>query len=298
MTGSSREFPPEASRTGPKVQALSPGLYLVATPIGNLRDITLRALDVLAAADRVLAEDTRVTKRLLDAHGVSAALQPYHDHNGERVRPAVLEALAAGEVVALVSDAGTPLVSDPGYKLVREVIEAGHEVIAIPGASAALAALCIAGLPTDCFTFAGFPPSKTAAREAWLARFSAVPGSLVFYEGASRLPAALTSMAKVFGDRPAAVCRELTKLHEEARRGGLDALAAHYEDAGAPKGEVVIVIAPAAPDIWDEARIDAALQEALQTQRVKDAAADIASKAGRPKRDIYARALALKDASG
>jgi 16S rRNA (cytidine1402-2'-O)-methyltransferase len=294
MTGSSREFQPEASRTTAKVQALDPGLYLVATPIGNLRDITLRALDVLANADRVLAEDTRVTKRLLDAHGVSAMLQPYHDHNGERVRPMVLDALEAGEVVALVSDAGTPLVSDPGYKLVREVIAAGHEVVAIPGASAALAALCIAGLPTDCFTFAGFPPPKTAAREAWLGRFVDSPGSLVFYEGASRLPAALGSMAEVFGDRQAAVCRELTKLHEEARRGGLAELAAHYAEAGAPKGEVVIVVAPAEPDLWDEARIDEALRAALQTQRVKDAAADVAAKAGRPRRDVYARALALK----
>lgn len=266
----------------------------MATPIGNLRDITLRALDVLAAADRVLAEDTRVTKRLLDAHGISAALQPYHDHNGERVRPAVLDALAAGEVVALVSDAGTPLVSDPGYKLVREVIAAGHEVVAIPGASAALAALCIAGLPTDCFTFAGFPPPKTTAREAWLARFADASGTLVFYEGASRLPATLASMARVFGDRQAAVCRELTKLHEEARRGGLQDLAAHYGEAGPPRGEVVIVVAPAAPDLWDDERIDEALRAALLTQRVKDAAAEIAAKAGRPRRDVYARALALK----
>ncbi|MEP4165708.1 16S rRNA (cytidine(1402)-2'-O)-methyltransferase [Maricaulis sp.] len=295
MSGLPGEISREAIWPGGKGQALEPGLYLVSTPIGNLRDITLRALDVLAAADTVLAEDTRVSRRLLDAYGIRAELQPYHDHNGEKVRPHILAALEAGKRIALVSDAGTPLVSDPGFKLAREVIAAGHKVIAIPGASAVLAALAIAGLPTDCFTFAGFPPPKTGARETWLAEMGRSPGSLVVYEGASRLPASLASMAKVLGDRPAAVCRELTKLHEEARRGTLAGLAEHYAQAGPPRGEVVIVIGPASETGWDEARIDAALKRVLAEMRVKDAAAEIAAQSGWAKRDVYARALALRD---
>ncbi|WP_203291144.1 16S rRNA (cytidine(1402)-2'-O)-methyltransferase [Maricaulis parjimensis] len=298
MTGTPSEIQGEASRHRAAGQALAPGLYLVATPIGNLRDITLRALDVLAAADRVLAEDTRVTRRLLDAHGIRAELQPYHDHNGEKVRPGILDDLAAGGVIALVSDAGTPLVSDPGFKLAREAIARDVDVIAIPGASAVLTALSIAGLPTDCFTFAGFPPQKTGARETWLSGFADVPGSLVIYEGNSRLPASLASMLKVLGDRPAAVCRELTKLHEEARRGTLSELAAHYEEAGSPRGEIVIVVGPKQDQGWDEARIDAALGEAMTRLRVKDAASEIAAESGWSRRDVYARAQALKDAAG
>jgi 16S rRNA (cytidine1402-2'-O)-methyltransferase len=263
-----------------------------------LRDITLRALDTLSAADRVLAEDTRVTRRLLDAHGIEARLQPYHDHNAPAVRPEILEALEAGEVIALVSDAGTPLVSDPGYKLARDVIEAGHRVIAIPGASAVLTALCIAGLPTDCFTFAGFPPPKTAAREKWLEGHKTAAGSLVIYEGASRLPASLESMAKILGDRDAAVCRELTKLYEEAVRGSLSELAARYAETGPPKGEVVIVIGPAPVEDWNDARVDAALGEALTRLRVKDAASEVAAVSGWARRDVYARALALRDGAG
>ena len=298
MTGSSSEIQGEASRHRVSGQALAPGLYLVATPIGNLRDITLRALDVLGAADRVLAEDTRVTRRLLDAHGIRAELQPYHDHNGEKVRPGILDALADGAVIALVSDAGTPLVSDPGFKLAREAIARDINVIAIPGASAVLAALSIAGLPTDCFTFAGFPPQKTGARETWLEGFVDVPGSLVIYEGNSRLPASLASMARILGDRPAAVCRELTKLHEEARRGRLSELAQYYDETGSPRGEIVIVIGPKQDQDWDETRIDAALAEAMTRLRVKDAAAEVAAQSGWSRRDVYARAQALKDAAG
>ena len=294
MSATPVEIPGEASRHRPGGQALQPGLYLVSTPIGNLRDITLRALDVLGAADRVLAEDTRVTRRLLDAYGLRAELQPYHDHNGEKVRPGILADLESGAVIALVSDAGTPLVSDPGFKLARAAIERDVAVFAIPGASAVLSALAIAGQPTDCFTFAGFPPQKTGARETWLAQFRDVPGTLVLYEGTSRLPAALASMARVLGDRPAAVCRELTKLHEEARRGTLAGLAAHYEDAGPPRGEVVVVIGPAAEGSWDAARIDKALIAALAEMRVKDAAAEVAAASGWARRDVYARALALK----
>ncbi len=294
MTETSREIQGEAIRRGGKGQALGPGLYLVSTPIGNLRDITLRALDVLGGVDRVLAEDTRVTRRLLDAYGLRVELTAYHDHNGERVRPGILADLREGARIALVSDAGTPLVSDPGYKLAREAIADDVPVIAIPGASAVLAALAIAGLPTDCFTFAGFPPQKTGPREAWLEPFRHVPGSLVFYEGVSRLPAMLDSLARVLGDRPAAVCRELTKLHEEARRGSLSGLASHYAEAGPPRGEVVIVVGPPAADDWDAGRIDTALRAALEDMRVKEAASHVAEASGWSRRDVYARALALK----
>lgn len=298
MTGTPSEIHREAIRRGGRGQAptpgLSPGLYLVSTPIGNLRDITLRALDVLSGADRILAEDTRVTRRLLDAYDIRVELQAYHDHNGEKVRPQILADLTAGAALALVSDAGTPLVSDPGFKLVREAVAAGVNVVAIPGASAVLTALAIAGLPTDSFTFAGFPPQKTGAREAWLEQFRHLPGSLVIYEGVSRLPASLASMARIFGDRPAAVCRELTKLYEEARRGSLNELAAHYAEAGPPRGEVVIVIGPPPQDDWNETRIDTALEAALGEMRVKDAAAAVADASGWSRRDVYARALALK----
>jgi 16S rRNA (cytidine1402-2'-O)-methyltransferase len=296
MTQSPKDIPLEAIRPARREQALEPGLYLVATPIGNLRDITLRALDVLTGADRILAEDTRVSRKLLDAYNIKGRVNAYHDHSVEAVRDQVLEALDGGEVIALVSDAGTPLVSDPGYKLVRAAIDAGHRIIAIPGASAALAALSIAGLPTHNFTFAGFPPNKTVAREKWLAGFKSVPGSLILYEGASRIPASLASMAAVFGPRPAAVCRELTKFHEEARRGDLEQLATHYAQAGAPKGEVVIVIGPAGDEAWSEMRIDTALQGLLVENRVKDAANQVAAVSGWAKRDVYARAIVLKDA--
>ncbi len=294
MTRSPSEFQPEAIRPDTRGQALAPGLYLVATPIGNLRDITLRALDVLRAADRILAEDTRVTRRLLDAYEIEGRLQAYHDHNAEKVRPELLEALASGETIAMVSDAGTPMVSDPGYKLARAAIEAGADVIAIPGASALLAALCIAGQPTDRFTFAGFPPPKTVGREKWLQYLPDRTGTLVFYEGVSRISDSLASMARILGDRPAAVCRELTKLHEEARRGSLSELAAHYAEAGPPRGEAVIVVGPPADTDWSAEQIDLALQEALAEMRVKQASAHVAEMSGWSKRDVYARAIALR----
>lgn len=294
MTRSPSEFQPEAIRPDTRGQALAPGLYLVATPIGNLRDITLRALDVLRAADRILAEDTRVTRRLLDAYEIEGRLQAYHDHNAEKVRPELLDALADGEIVAMVSDAGTPMVSDPGYKLARAAIEAGADVVAIPGASALLAALCIAGQPTDRFTFAGFPPPRTVGREKWLQDLPDRTGTLVFYEGVSRIADSLASMAKVLGDRPAAVCRELTKLHEEARRGSLSELAAHYAEAGPPRGEAVIVVGPPADTDWTAEQIDLALQEALADMRVKQASAHIAEMSGWSRRDVYARAIALR----
>jgi 16S rRNA (cytidine1402-2'-O)-methyltransferase len=288
------EDPPPAGRPGP----LAPGLYLVATPIGNARDITLRALDVLAAADVLAAEDTRNTRRLLAIHGVrrppGGSLVPYHDHNGPAQRPRLLAALAEGRSVALVSDAGTPLVADPGWRLAAEAIAAGHPVTAVPGASAALAALSVAGLPTDRFLFAGFPPPRGPARRRALAELAAVPATLVFYESPRRLAESLADMAAVLGPgRPAAVCRELTKRFEETRRGPLDALAAAAATAPAPKGEIVVLVGPPPAEAASEAELDAALAAALAGQSVRDAADTVAAALGLPRRQVYARALAL-----
>ena len=274
---------------------LAPGLYVVATPIGNLRDITLRALDVLAGADLVLAEDTRVTGKLLSAFGISAKMERYDEHAAERARPRILAALAAGKRIALVSDAGTPLISDPGFRLVREAAAEGFAVIPIPGASASLAALSAAGLPTDRFLFAGFPPHKTIARQRLFQDLAPIQASLVFYEGVSRLGACLADMAAVFGSREAAVCRELTKLYETITRGPLDVLAANPALA-APKGEVVIIVGPGAQIAASEADADAALAEALVRVGPADAASEVATALGLNRRDLYRRALALKGA--
>jgi 16S rRNA (cytidine1402-2'-O)-methyltransferase len=274
-------------------EPLAPGLYLVATPIGNLRDITLRALDVLGAADVIACEDTRVTKRLLTRYGIAAPTIPYHDHNAARARPAILQRLAEGQAVALVSDAGTPLVSDPGLKLAQAAIEAGHDVHAVPGASAVLTGLALAGLPTDRFLFAGFLPAKTTGRRRALEALSAVPATLLFYEAATRLPASLADMATVLGPRPAAVARELTKLHEEVARDDLAALAARYAEAGPPKGEVVVVVGPPEEtEVADEA-IDKRLTAALMRMSVRDASAEVADELGLPRRQLYERALKL-----
>jgi 16S rRNA (cytidine1402-2'-O)-methyltransferase len=274
-------------------EPLAPGLYVVATPIGNLRDITLRALDVLAGADLVLAEDTRVTGKLLAAFGLSARLERYDEHAAERTRPRALAALAQGGRVALVSDAGTPLISDPGYRLVREAVAQGSAVAPIPGASALIAALSAAGLPTDRFLFAGFPPPKTAARRKAFAELAPIPASLVFYEGVSRLGASLADMAAVFGPLEAVVAREITKLHETFARGPLDRLAADPALA-APKGEVVVVVAPGEAAPASAADADAALAEALVRLGPADAAAEVARALGLPRRDLYRRALELK----
>jgi len=285
----------EASHPG-KLGAgkLDAGLYLVATPIGNARDITLRALDVLKMADAVACEDTRTTAKLLAIHGIRAPLLAYHDHNAEKQRPLLLERLRKGEAIALVSDAGTPLVSDPGYKLVREAIAAGHRVFPIPGASASLAALTVAGLPTDRFAFLGFPPPKSAARRRWLGEAAAFPGTLLFYESPQRLAESLADSAVVLGDRPAAVARELTKLFEETRRERLSVLAAHYAEAGPPKGEVVVVVGPPEETAASAADLDAMLTDALgRGLSVKDAAAEAALRLGVPRKEAYGRALAL-----
>lgn len=273
---------------------LDAGLHVVATPIGNLRDITIRAIETLAAADLVACEDSRVTRRLIDHFGLSTRLAPYHEHNAAEMRPKLLARLAAGEALALVSDAGTPLVSDPGFKLVEAAREAGHAVIPVPGPSAPLAALVAAGLPTDAFFFDGFLPVKTVSRRQRAKALATVPGSLVFFETGPRLAASLADLAAELGPRAAAVCRELTKAHEEVRRGSLTDLAGHYAEAGEPRGEIVLVIGPPGPAAAPEAAdVDALLRQALAEGSVKDAAARIAEATGLPRRDLYQRALAL-----
>lgn len=273
---------------------LAPGLYVTSTPIGNLGDVTVRALTVLLSADLVLCEDTRVTHRLLDRYGLKPKLLAYHEHNASAVRPRILERLHAGESVALVSDAGTPLVSDPGYKLVEAALEAGHRVFPIPGASAMLAALVAAGLPTDRFFFEGFLPAKSAARKTRIAELSTIPSTLIIYESGPRLMDALADLAEGLGPRTAAVCRELTKAFEEVRRSDLDLLARLYAGIGAPKGEIVIVIGPpeAEAEISPEA-LDEKLNAALGTMSVKDAADAISAETGVKRRTAYQRALEL-----
>jgi 16S rRNA (cytidine1402-2'-O)-methyltransferase len=268
-------------------------LALVATPIGNLGDISERALETLRSADVIACEDTRVTGNLLAKFGIRRPVLPYHDHNAEKMRPQLLERLARGETVALVSDAGTPLISDPGYKLVREAHDAGLAVTAIPGASAPITALVLSGLPSDRFLFAGFLAPKSGARRATLAALRNVPATLLFFETGPRLAESLADCHQVLGDRPAAVARELTKLHEEVRRGRLAELSRHYHESGAPKGEIVLVIGP--PDAAAEAPmdVDAALASALTRMGVKEAATAVAAASGLPRREIYARALAL-----
>jgi 16S rRNA (cytidine1402-2'-O)-methyltransferase len=273
---------------------LAAGLYVVATPIGNLRDITLRALDVLAQADLVLAEDTRVTGKLLNAYGLKAKLERHDEHAAERARPKALAVLAGGGRVALVSDAGTPLISDPGYRLVREAAAAGHAVHPIPGASALLAGLSAAGLPTDRFLFVGFPPPKSAARRTFLAEFAGVRATLAFFEGGSRLAECLADMAQVLGERrEAVVCRELTKLYETFYRGPLGELAADPQ-LDAPKGEIVILVGPGRETEASAADADAALSEALSRLKPAEAAGEVARALGLPRRDLYRRALELK----
>ena len=278
---------------------LTPGLHLVATPIGNLGDVTLRALWVLRNADRILCEDTRVTARLLRRFGIERPLEAYHDHNADRVRPMVLATLREGATLALVSDAGTPLVADPGYKLVRDALAEGLPVTAAPGPSAVLTALILSGLPPDRFLFAGFLPQRGTARRRVLAELSGITATLVFFEGRSRLAATLADMVTVLGNRPAAIGRELTKLHEEMRRGRLDALARHYRTVGPPLGEAVILIGPpeAAPAITEE-EIESRLQLLLGEHRLRDAVDRLVAETGIARRSLYNRALALQRKSG
>ena len=278
-----------------EAEKLAPGLHVVATPIGNLRDISLRALSTLAAADAVIAEDTRVTKTLLAHYGIATPLIAYHEHNAHVVRPQLLARLSGGGALALVSDAGTPLVSDPGFKLVAEAVAAGVAVTSVPGASAVLAALVVAGLPTDRFFFEGFLPSKSAARRARLAELAAVPGTLVFFESARRVAETLEDCAAVLGTREAAVARELTKHFESVRRGPLPELAREIAEGEPLRGEIVLLVGPpmeGAAEI-SEASIDDRIRAAMKTHSMKDAAAIVAGETGQPRRRVYARALQL-----
>ncbi len=270
------------------------GLILVATPIGNVEDMTMRALRTLKEADAVACEDTRHTGALLARFGIKRKLLSYHEHNAQRMRPEILDRLRRGQSVALVSDAGTPLVSDPGFKLVREAIEAGMPVTAVPGPSAVLAGLLVSGLAPDRFLFAGFLPAKTAARRQALGEVALVPATLVFFESPNRIAESLADMADVLGDRPAAVGRELTKLYEEVRRATLLELARGYAGLPAPKGEIVVIVgAPAEQAPAQAEAIDEALKRALETMSLRDAAAAVAAATGRKRREVYARALEI-----
>lgn len=278
-----------------EARPLEPALYLVATPIGNLGDITLRALETLAAADVVAAEDTRVTRVLLDRFAISARPYAYHEYNADEVGPKLVAALAQGKSVALVSDAGTPLVSDPGYRLVEAVLAEGLFVTALPGASAVLTGLVLAGLPTDRFFFEGFLPSKQIERKRRIRTLETVPGTLVLFEAPHRLAESLVDLAEVLGPRPAAVARELTKRFETIRRGTLTELAAQYAAEDKPKGEIVILVAPASGEqgVIGDAEIDARLAEEMKSRSARDAAALVAADLGLPRRRVYARALHL-----
>jgi len=275
---------------------LASGLYLVATPIGNLGDISLRALSVLARADLIAAEDTRHSKKLLSHFGLRAELTPYHEHNAEKERPRLIARLRAGQSIALVSDAGTPLVSDPGYKLVRQALDEGVMVTSIPGPSAALAALTSSGLPTDTFLFAGFVPQKSGARRARLEELSGVPATLVFFETAPRLAKSLADMADLLGAREAAVAKELTKLHESVTRGRLDTLAAKMAAADALKGEFVLVVAPPAADASapSDAMIEQQLDKALKLESFRDAVRSVAEVLNVGRARVYEIGLKLK----
>lgn len=289
--------PPSYTAFGLKAEAepLAPGLHIVATPIGNLRDISFRALATLAAADAILAEDTRTSKTLLAHYGISTPLLPYHEHNAAQMRPKVLAKLREGGKLALISDAGTPLVSDPGYKLVAELVAEGLPVTGIPGPSAVLAALVLAGLPTDRFFFEGFLPPKSGGRRTRLTELAAIPSTLVFFESPRRLAEMLSDAAAVLGARPGAVARELTKFYETVRRGTLPELAAHYESEEEARGEIVVIIGPpgAADLVTSDEAIDERLRAALTRVSLKEAVAQVAAETGQPRRKIYARALEL-----
>ena len=290
------DTPPSQHLTGEELQSISleTGLYVVATPIGNLRDITLRALDTLRAADIILAEDTRQTRKLLDAYDIQTPLSPYHDHNAAKRVPGVIKELEDGKVVALVSDAGTPLVSDPGFKLVRAAIEAEIDVFPLPGASAVLAGLVKSGLPSDRFLFAGFLPPKSGARKTALEDFTSLKSTLVFFETGPRIAACLKDMSGVLGDRDVVLTRELTKRYEEARHGSFESLIESVS-AEPPRGELVLLVGPPKTgDRWSEAEVISALNVQISELGVKRASAEIAAQCGWPKRDVYQLALKLK----
>ena len=277
---------------------LEPGLHILSTPIGAAKDLSLRGLAALREADMLVCEDTRVLRKLLDLHGAPLSGRPlltYHEHNGEAVRPKILAHLAEGRSVVLTSDAGTPLIADPGYKLVRAARAAGHKVTALPGPSAMLAALVISGLPTDAFCFIGFPPTKPGARRKVFERWAAAPGSLVLYEAPRRLAETLRDLADILGaNREAAIAREMTKRYEEVRTGGLGALADEIGAIDPLKGEVVVVVGPPEEENADETAIDALLTQLLETHSLKDAVQSAAAALGAPKKLVYGRALVIK----
>jgi 16S rRNA (cytidine1402-2'-O)-methyltransferase len=275
---------------------LEPGLHLIATPIGAARDITLRALDILAQADVLAAEDTRSLRHLMEIHGVPLGGRPllaYHDHNGAAMRPRILAVLAEGRSVAYASEAGTPLVADPGYQLARAVVAAGHTLRAAPGPSAVLAALAVSGLPTDRFLFAGFPPATAGARAAFLTELSVVPATIILFESPKRVMRTLMELGQSFGEgREAVVCRELTKRFEEITRGTLGTLAAEFADRTV-KGEIVLVIGRPVPVVIGDGDVDAALRAALARVSVKAATAEVAESLRLPRREVYQRALQI-----
>ena len=272
---------------------LKPGLYLVATPIGNLRDITFRALDTLSSVDLIVCEDTRVTGKLLKAYGFKKPMWFYNDHSADSQRENIIKAVQNGQAVAILSDAGTPLVSDPGYKLVRRAIESDLFVTSIPGPSAALSGMQLSGLPTNQFSFLGFLPPKSAGRVKALQEWSEAPGSLIVYETGPRVEESLRDMAQVLGNRDAAITRELTKIYEEVRRGSLEGLADYYASKGAPKGEIVVVVAPRGEVQVSRESLEAQIHKALETMSVRDAAEMVSKATGKPKRAIYTLALKL-----
>lgn len=286
----------QKGKPAPEAVSLPGGLYLVPTPIGNLRDLTFRALDVLAGADLIVCEDTRVTGKLLKAFGLKKSMKVYNDHATERDRAHILKVLEEGESVALVSDAGTPMISDPGYKLVRDVIQAGHSVTALPGANAILPALQLSGLPCDSFSFIGFLPARSGPRKAILEKWKDRPGTLICYETGPRVEESLKDIKGVLGDRPAALTRELTKLYEEVRRGKISTILESLQESGQPKGEIVLVIGENkhGEEVSSET-IEGQLKEALKKLSVRDAAELVAGATGKPRKAIYT--LALKIAS-
>lgn len=279
---------------------LEPALHLVATPIGNLGDVTLRALETLAAADIVACEDTRVTRILLERYGIRQKMTAYHEHNSTEAGPRLIEAISAGRSVALCSDAGTPLVSDPGYRLVEQALKAGLRVVPIPGPSAVLAALTASGLPSDTFLFAGFLPVKAGQRRTRLEALKATPATLIFFESPRRIAESLAAMADVLGDRPAAIGRELTKTFEEMRVGTLSGLAAHYAEAATPRGEIVVVVGPPGEAPAAEAGdVDRLLLSLAAEMPASKAAAEASRQTGAARSDLYKRLMELKrDADG
>ena len=285
----SRKMKPPVAQSVP----MKPGFYLVASPIGNLRDITFRALDVLSSVDLIICEDTRVTGKLMNAYGFKKKMQVYNDHSTDTQRDHLIQLVHEGQSVAVLSDAGTPLVSDPGYKLVRGAIEADLYVTSIPGPNAALPALQLSGLPTDQFSFLGFLPPKTTARQKTLKKWEAAPGSLIIYETGPRLLDSLQDMRVALGDRQAAVMRELTKMYEEVKRGTLSDLIVHYTKIGAPKGEIVVTLGQAVVEVVSAETIEKQLISALDKMSVRDAAEMVAQTTGKPKKTIYTLALKL-----